>query len=671
MIERLGVPHPSEMSGISPSDLPTELAHLSLEQLQLPLINEHFGGTIPKDNKDWHSLEIAHDQLVAVNMNRVQGLGCDISEPIASGIFEKRWISDQVGYGLVATKYTPTGTTVFADVPITMWSHEWKKSKSFEESNKMVLQKAAGMGPMWNKEFLALAEGRKHKHFVLKKRNTGVGSAIWDDFALPLAWEGKVGEVLGLNLARVNHSCIPNCIVRYRNQYPKSKAGEVLYDRRPKLEAVVVRACDDIQPGTEITIAYLQSNGCTKTRRAEIMERHSFNCICRICTMPHAAADKAMGYFRRCKILMENPDMITNRPAFTYLNASLLVDHLAGIRIQDNRAADIWMKCALIAGHHTDLARAWCFLRKAREAYLLLEGLSGGEYRRVEGWYRDLTSMPGFGATQRGLSPRMQAFPIFSDGVMPRRMLFMLDAPRDGYITVDRYHPLPRSDDDGEPLFEIVKGPDRAPEPLAVNAKGPANMCRCHKSCKTVAARLNRVRKQRRRRGKSQRKGTVQNQGSECVDPEHDFLDGVMKMGAETFGQAAVDEELDRDDVCVCQIFGPRDDDQPSLGKAGVSSDRSHNHDEAEVEQRLRARDEESNEHTEGAQVQNGDEAQEKKNNLKGNGLKENGQKKGKQPLASDVEATMPVVKNVGAEKKPQIVKMEDFVYCDAGVEYR
>ncbi|KAL5003389.1 hypothetical protein BDV10DRAFT_180522 [Aspergillus recurvatus] len=648
LIERLGIPLASKMPRPSPSNVPDSLAHIPPEHLQLPFVNEHINRSVPSNNKDWHSVELAHEQLAAANLTRAQDLSnCDLREPVVSDCFEKRWINDKSGFGLVATTHIPAGTVLIADELMTMWSDEHNKCKSYEDTNAMLQGKAAKMGPEWNREFLALAEGQKKKGFAIRKRRLGVEGAVWDEHALPTAWEGNVGEVLGLNLAWVNHCCIPNCVLRFRNEYPRSKKGEVCYDKKPKMGRAVVRACADIKPNVEITIAYTQTEGAAKERRVATNRRFGFSCACRFCATPHPSVDKAMCHYRRLKRRIEDPNIISNKPAIAYLHASVLLDHLAAMRVHDSRVTDIWIKCAMIAGHHTDLARVWCFLRKARELCLVLEGLNGASYHQVEGWYRDPTSMPGFGGTRRGLSSRMKAFTDFNQGIMPKKMLFMLDAKPNEYITVPRYHPLPRPDNDKRPSYGIIDGPDLVPAELKFDSRNPSGMCRTHDSCETLVEQLDHVRENRRHRECAQGMTDGHDSEPDCPGFRQDFLAAFMAVARERFGKAVVDAELENDDDN--SEGTPNRDVQAntSCGEACVRPGCAHEKNEAEVQKTSRACDEKpckekpGNKEYEEAQMQD-----------------------------STVGARNPLIKHVGAEKKPQVVDLEGFIYCDAGVEY-
>ncbi|KAL4986042.1 hypothetical protein BDW68DRAFT_198300 [Aspergillus falconensis] len=647
LTERLGIPSPSEMPCPPPSNMPDSLTHIPAEYLQLPFVDEHINRSVPTDHKDWHLVELAHEQLVAANLTHAQDLpNCDLREPVISDCFEKCWINDKSGFGLVATKHIPAGAVLIADELMTMWSDE-HKCKSYVDTNAMLQRKAAKMGPEWNKEFLALAEGQKKRGFVVRKRRLGVEGAIWDQHALPTAWEGKVGEVLGLKLAWVNHCCIPNCVLRFRNESPTKKRGEVRYDKRPKMGRAVVRACADIKPNVEITIAYMQTEGAAKERRIATNRRFGFSCACRFCATPHPSVDKAMCHYRRLKRRIEDPNIISNKPAIAYLHASALLDHLAAMHVQDFRVADVWIKCAMIAGHHTDLARAWCFLRKARELCLVLEGLNGASYHQFEGWYRDPTSMPGFGGTRRGLSSRMKAFTDFNQGIMPKKILFMLDAKPNEYITVSRYHPLSRIDNDKGTSYGINDGPDLAPAELKFDFKSPSDMCRTDDSCETLVEQLDHVRENRRHRERAQEMADGHDSESDCPGFRHDFLAAFMAVARERFGKAAVDAELEKDHDHYEETPNRDVQANTSCGEACVRPGCAHEQNEAEIQKASRACDKKP--------------CKEERDN------KENEEIQMQIPTAG---ARNPLVKHVGAEKKPQVVDLEDFVYCGAGVEY-
>ena len=73
-----------------------------------------------------------------------------------------------------------------------------------------------------------------------------------------------------------NHSCVPNAIVAFpRLSSPPQR-------QRPVLRISALRQID---PGDEVTIAYVDTLGFARERRAELRHAYFFDCSCASCTV--------------------------------------------------------------------------------------------------------------------------------------------------------------------------------------------------------------------------------------------------------------------------------------------------------------------------------------------------------------------------------------------------
>lgn len=75
--------------------------------------------------------------------------------------------------------------------------------------------------------------------------------------------------------SRVNHSCVPNCVVVFDG---------------PRL---VIRALEAVKAGEEITISYVDEHNTYGVRHVELKDRFHFDCSCPKCTLGPSARSEA------------------------------------------------------------------------------------------------------------------------------------------------------------------------------------------------------------------------------------------------------------------------------------------------------------------------------------------------------------------------------------------
>ncbi|KAF8970868.1 hypothetical protein BDZ97DRAFT_1694130, partial [Flammula alnicola] len=93
-----------------------------------------------------------------------------------------------------------------------------------------------------------------------------------DDFA-----ELPTHRGVFVNTSRCNHSCGPNA----------------QWTWHPASFALVLTAVRAIQPGEEITIAYVAPQLPYKERRAVLWEVYGFECMCAWCVLPEGARERS------------------------------------------------------------------------------------------------------------------------------------------------------------------------------------------------------------------------------------------------------------------------------------------------------------------------------------------------------------------------------------------
>ncbi|KAL4785506.1 hypothetical protein BJX76DRAFT_356061 [Aspergillus varians] len=643
-----------------PVILPLVLPYSSTPNSQLPpqilklsLIDEHSNNPSTGQNsrKHAHDLEIKIDNLQALSNLSLPNSKYKFREPAVSDVTaERRYVNNDICWALVAKQEICTGSILFAEEVISVWSDEEKACKDHQEVNAMLEQKAKRIGLEWKpRVVLRFRPGKKN---LGQERKLGVKGETWEQHHLHATCEGRVDGELGVNLAWENNSCIPNCSLQYMNEHEMDEDGGTCGDKKPKLDRVVLRACADILSRVEISVTYVPTPGMSKMRRRDAKRLFDFWCECRICATPHASVDTVMHKYQRLKCAIDDPNIIADRPAIALQVACGLTEHLYCVHVHDTRLIDIWVKCAVIAGYHSDQARAHCFLKKARELVLILEGITSSFHHQIENWYRCLENMPGYGGTKRGLSAPAEATPILDGGRNGKRALFMLGTRPDEYVRVSRYRPRSADNEETsapekEQPWEVVEGLDPAPPKLNLDAEGPSDMCRNRLNYEATV-RAKEVVQERRKRRKN-RKHTERKEGrrylnSVCVDPENDFLDAFLAMA---YG-----------------MFGPK-------SKKSGDSEQKVNDDASEVE--LEHQSEGNKELGKGCQALNGDREAQQNADVQAEEKQEKGPKRKKRGKNKKRSDATPAVKDVGAEKKVTVVEVEDAVSCtctcDAEVE--
>ncbi|OGM44963.1 SET domain protein [Aspergillus bombycis] len=345
----------------------------------------------------------------------------------------RRFISYGVGVGLVTTESIPAGSVVFAEDVAWATEEESSECQTQREANAMLGAKVRAMGGEWLRKFLALPSSLK--------QDLGVFAGIWDLYQLPIVMNGVKTGIVGLNLASVNHACVPNCALTIINKYPKDEDGNTNMSQSPMIGRAVVRALKNIQKDEEITVAYFYGKGQQKARELFSWTEFGFFCSCKDCVQPKDVIEIAMDKYWKVERILNHPDTVNLYPAMAFKAAHEVIGRLLTCQIRDARVAMIWAKCAMIAGYHSDTARAMCFLAKAYRILAILEGSTGVIYRQILIWYETPMVMPGFGATTRGLSTATEGRSMLDERDVKEK-LFMTAAKSDEYIRIHRYHRL-------------------------------------------------------------------------------------------------------------------------------------------------------------------------------------------------------------------------------------
>jgi hypothetical protein len=99
-----------------------------------------------------------------------------------------------------------------------------------------------------------------------------------NNFGIVNVLHSSIGEGVYPCAALLNHSCSPNCILRYKLGMPRHQCEDQYY--QPILQIV---ACKDICAGDELCHSYMDLTLPTEVRRSRLQEIHRFGCECTRC----------------------------------------------------------------------------------------------------------------------------------------------------------------------------------------------------------------------------------------------------------------------------------------------------------------------------------------------------------------------------------------------------
>ncbi|KAF4240020.1 hypothetical protein CNMCM6805_005216 [Aspergillus fumigatiaffinis] len=438
---------------------------------------------------------------------------------------QSKYIDESIGYGLFATGRIPAGEVVFADKVVWLAGPEAQRWKNTKTADDLVAEKVRAMGEEWHRGFLRLPNPQP-------KGSSGSAYAqIWKRYhMIALQPENAKVLVLGLNLAFVNHSCIPNASLYYTLRYPRDENGDEDKSLPPKIGRAVVRASRDIKPGEEITVAYFYAKGECGVRQLMSSMYCKFWCVCPFCREPVRETENALEKLYTLETIFEDADTLYKRPAVVFKNAYELIKLYERLKISDTRAVQVWLYCALIAGFNSDLGRAMLFLIKARGLVLSLHGPNGHLYDRIRVYCQMPPLMPGFGATTRGRSAVKQCYFMFADQKHSADVLFMLTAKPDDRES--RYLIRYDAQDARRKKFE-----DEEPDPVEFIPWWYDPEVRKQiieeKKAKEEERKKERKKAARKKKKEEQQAKETTNTKPDCIEPEKDFLDVCRELAAE------------------------------------------------------------------------------------------------------------------------------------------
>ncbi|XP_023323657.1 N-lysine methyltransferase SMYD2 [Eurytemora carolleeae] len=166
------------------------------------------------------------------------------------------------GYGLVATRNIKEGELILSEMPVLILSKNEKDRTSrnleiqFQKLSKNV-----------QKKILSLHDENREGEEERKLARIFFSNAI--------DVNSEKSAALYLTIPRINHSCSPNVVWGYGPNSPLSKE---------------VRALKEIKKGSELEANYIDSWEASfrdHSRRQDLLQRWSFTCSCKICSLPN------------------------------------------------------------------------------------------------------------------------------------------------------------------------------------------------------------------------------------------------------------------------------------------------------------------------------------------------------------------------------------------------
>lgn len=183
---------------------------------------------------------------------------------------------------------------------------------------------------------------------IFQKNNFGITDSL----------HAAIGEGVFPCASLLNHSCKPNCILRYELSMPHDGDNNKYYP--PILQIV---ACKDIEEGEELTHSYVDLALPTSERRSRLRLAHGFDCICTRCNnkcfvrVPEDVTESVLWPLRQKMAPPQTGDYLIDMP---------LDDAITG-------KTDIISSTS----YNEIIQQSQCFLEEA--THCMLEGDSSGE----------------------------------------------------------------------------------------------------------------------------------------------------------------------------------------------------------------------------------------------------------------------------------------------------
>ncbi|KAF8448637.1 hypothetical protein BDZ91DRAFT_751801 [Kalaharituber pfeilii] len=273
-------------------------------------------------------------------------------------LYTKTFISEQKGYGMVASAAIPQGTLLLSEVPLFTFPSNTVQLESLSDQaslNTFITRAVHKLPKAKQNAFLGLHNAQVKPYSTLPPF---LGICGTNCFGLGVrAVESGVFE----ECSRFNHSCIPNA-----NHTWNLKSREM-----------EIRAIKDIEQGAEITICYLSTKESFqphRVRQAILQQRYRFLCNCPGCTEPESIAND--GYRAQVSTLnnaIGDGILIATNPSRALRHCKRVIGLLPLVG-QEEQLQCAYYDAFQIAIAHGDQSRASAFMKLFVKYVKLFEG---------------------------------------------------------------------------------------------------------------------------------------------------------------------------------------------------------------------------------------------------------------------------------------------------------
>tara|TARA_R110002060_G_scaffold54858_3_gene65445 strand:+ start:1815 stop:2843 length:1029 start_codon:yes stop_codon:yes gene_type:complete len=204
--------------------------------------------------------------------------------------------------------------------------------------------------------------------------------------AYPLGPDTDVGGLFA-DIARINHSCLPNAV-----QYWNELLGkQTIYAVRP------------IDKGEEITTCY-QPGGTSSERKETLKEFFKFDCTCELCSLPAdelKASDDRIAQAEKLDETIGNSKKVHFEPDEVMECARKLFELYEIDSIKDGRLSRLYYDLFQMCNMHGDLARARCFAKYYSDAKKMAEGPDSLNVLEMKPYLKNPQKHDSFGSTNK------------------------------------------------------------------------------------------------------------------------------------------------------------------------------------------------------------------------------------------------------------------------------
>ncbi|KAF8424472.1 hypothetical protein EV426DRAFT_598086 [Tirmania nivea] len=274
---------------------------------------------------------------------------------MSTSLYRQTLISEQKGYGMIATTAIPPGTVILTEAPLFQYPSSSSTHIPLSVLNKYITDAVFKLPKEKQGVFLAL-------HCAQSKATSLAPPflAICITNAFGLGGTGSQSGIFEI-ASRFNHSCLPN-------------AHHVWKQERGVME---VTATSDIPEGTEITMSYLALSEFFrphKARQGILEERYGFRCDCGACAGPEVQArDKRRAQISRMDDEVGGGILIATNPARAMKFCRQIIRLLPLERLE-GEVPRVYFDAFQLAIAHGDQARASAFMKVQRRLRRQLEG---------------------------------------------------------------------------------------------------------------------------------------------------------------------------------------------------------------------------------------------------------------------------------------------------------